>query len=84
MSHCNGGRRPRSVILTLLLGGSVAAVGTGCTDALLPPAPADTEILEGPVEGLSPGQLAVFTKGDEEFARRFTVADGVGPLFIAQ
>jgi len=57
---------------------------TACGDLLLPAAPASDELLEGPIEGLSPPQLGAFARGDAEFARRFTVADGLGPLFIAQ
>ncbi|MGH2489820.1 MAG: hypothetical protein ACRDFR_09435, partial [Candidatus Limnocylindria bacterium] len=51
----------------------------GC-DALLPSAPADDEILDGPVEGLTSQQLAVFAEGDEEFNRVFGAAEGMGPL----
>lgn len=54
----------------------------GC-DALTPDAPAADEVLDGPLAGLSSEQLAVFLRGDEEFARRFTAAGGLGPLFIA-
>ena len=62
----------------------IAAVITGCGEPLLPAAPADDAILEGPIEGLTPAQLGAFARGDEEFGRRFTPTDGLGPLFIAQ
>ena len=53
----------------------------GCE--LLPDAPESDEILDGPIEGLTPAQLSIFAAGDEEFGRRFTVEAGLGPLFVA-
>ncbi len=52
-------------------------------DILVPDLPADNEVLDAPLDGLSAEQLAVHLKGDEEFARRFSPADGVGPTFNA-
>ena len=66
-------RAARLIFLTLV---------AGC-NALLPGAPSQDQILEGPVEGLTGQQLAAFVAGDEEFARRFGVADGLGPIFVA-
>ena len=57
---------------------------TGCSDPTLPGAPPEDQLLEGPIDGLSSQQSAAFVRGDEEFARRFAVADGLGPIFIAQ
>ncbi len=54
----------------------------GC-DALLPSAPADNDVLDGPIEGLSGAQAAIFAEGDEEFNRTFGAEDGAGPLFVA-
>ncbi len=54
-----------------------------CGDLFLPEAPDDRVTLAGPIDGLSPGQLAVHVHGDAEFARRFATADGLGPLFVA-
>lgn len=54
----------------------------GC-DGLLPSAPADDEVLDGPIDGLSGPQLATFAEGDEEFNRVFSAQDGAGPLFVA-
>ena len=59
-------------------------LATGCREPLLPGAPAEDEILEGPIDGLSRAQLGAFARGDAEFARRFAAPDGLGPLFIAQ
>lgn len=39
--------------------------------------------MEGPIEDLTPEQLARHLAGDAEFSRRFSVAEGIGPLFIA-
>ncbi|MDT8341242.1 MAG: di-heme oxidoredictase family protein [Longimicrobiales bacterium] len=57
-------------------------LGTAC-DMLAPEAPPEDDILEGPIAGLTEGQLRAFVAGDEEFSRRFAVADGLGPLFVA-
>ena len=51
---------------------------------LLPPAPADNSLLDGPVEGLTGEQNARFIKGDKAFNDDvFTSATGLGPLFVA-
>ncbi len=73
-------RRGRLAALAITLG---CAAAIAACDALLPEAPADDSLLEGPVEGLSSQQLASFLAGDGEFSRRFTTAEGVGPIFIA-
>jgi CxxC motif-containing protein (DUF1111 family) len=54
----------------------------GC-DALLSPLPPDDEILEGPIDGLSPAQLRTFLHGDEAFSDLFTAERGLGPVFNA-
>lgn len=61
----------------------VALPLVACSE-LLPGLPDETSVLEGPVEGLSPAQLAIFIRGDGEFARRFGSPDGLGPIFVAQ
>jgi CxxC motif-containing protein (DUF1111 family) len=63
--------------LVLLLGVVIA----GCE--LLPAAPPDDELLDGPIDGLTTAQRAAFFRGDEEFNRIFSVDDGLGPIFIA-
>lgn len=51
---------------------------------LLPGAPADDAVLDGPVPGLTGEQHAVFLRGDIAFNDEvFTVASGLGPLFVA-
>lgn len=51
---------------------------------ILPPAPADNSLLDGPVEGLTGEQNARFIKGDKAFNNDvFTSATGLGPLFVA-
>lgn len=54
----------------------------GC-DSLLPGAPQEGDLLEGPVDGLSNQQSAAFLDGDREFSRRFGTIDGLGPIFVA-
>src|SRR5215211_6771651 len=51
---------------------------------ILPGTPADDEILDGPVEGLSSEQKAIFLRGDVAFSDEvFTAATGLGPMFVA-
>lgn len=56
---------------------------TGCDD-LIPKGPANSEILDGPVEGLTDAENARFLRGDIAFNDEvFTTANGLGPLFVA-
>jgi CxxC motif-containing protein (DUF1111 family) len=65
------------------LGGlALAFLSIGCD--LLPNAPSADHVLDGPLDDLTPAQRAVFAAGDEEFGRVFSVADGLGPIFVAQ
>ena len=51
---------------------------------LLPDAPADDQLLDGPVAGLSGEELARFLAGDVAFNDLvFTAATGLGPLFVS-
>jgi len=51
---------------------------------LEPKAPPDDEILDGPVEGLSPEQNQMFLRGDVAFNDEiFTKETGLGPLFVS-
>lgn len=63
---------------------ALVAATVGCGGPFMPDAPPADEVLEGPIDGLSPAQLALFARGDGEFGRRFGAADGLGPIFIAQ
>lgn len=67
--------------LPLWLGVGLTAL-VAC-DAVLPGAPSSDVILDGPLDGLTSQQRAVFFAGDEEFNRTFAVADGLGPIFVA-
>ncbi|MEQ1746678.1 MAG: di-heme oxidoredictase family protein [Saprospiraceae bacterium] len=63
-------------ILALLL-------GVAC-EKTLPPAPDDSELLDGPVEGLSHDEQRRFLAGDVAFNDEvFTEASGLGPLFVS-
>jgi len=55
---------------------------TGC-DMLAPDMPADDGVLAGPIDGMTPEQVGRHVAGDEEFARIFGPADGLGPIFVA-
>jgi len=63
--------------------GVIALLLTGGCDALLPAAPEPETVLAEPIPDLTPSQLATHLAGDEAFARVFSPADGLGPLFVA-
>ena len=58
------------------------AVLAGC-DVFMPDLPPDAHVLDGTIEGMTPSQVHQHIAGDEEFGRRFAVADGLGPIFVA-
>lgn len=65
-------------LLILILAGIAAC------HKLLPSAPPDQEVLDGPVPGLTPEQNALFLKGDKAFNDEiFSKDNGLGPLFVA-
>jgi CxxC motif-containing protein (DUF1111 family) len=59
-----------------------AASVAGC-DILTPSAPTDEEVLDGTIEAMTASQVRQHVAGDEEFARRFSVDAGLGPIFVA-
>jgi CxxC motif-containing protein (DUF1111 family) len=67
------------------MAGWLVAAGAflGACDSILPEAPAEEQLLAGPIDGLSDSQLATHLQGDGQFARIFGPADGLGPLFVA-
>lgn len=67
----------------LLMGVALLGLGLAACDALLPSTPRDEEVLDGPIDGLNGAQLATFAKGDEQFNRVVSAAQGAGPLFVA-
>lgn len=61
----------------------IAAVLASC-DALVPAGPAEQDVLDGPVEGLTAVELRQFLAGDVAFNDAvFTAATGLGPTFVA-
>jgi CxxC motif-containing protein (DUF1111 family) len=65
-----------------LVYGLVVALLLSCED--FPAAPNADQILDGPIEGLTSTEQALFLKGDAAFNDEiFTVAKGLGPLFVA-
>lgn len=60
-----------------------AVLAMGACDALAPDLPPDGETLAGTVEGMTREQVRIHLAGDAEFARVFSPADGLGPIFVA-
>ncbi|HPH18249.1 MAG TPA: di-heme oxidoredictase family protein, partial [Haliscomenobacter sp.] len=53
-------------------------------EKILPPTPAENELLDGPIPGLTGAENARFLKGDIAFNDEiFTPQTGLGPLFVA-
>ena len=71
----------KTILQLLPLLALIGAAG-GC-DSVLPSTPEPETVLAEPISDLTPTQLATHIAGDEEFARIFSPADGLGPLFVA-
>ncbi len=71
--------RPIILLLSFFL---VFCILLACEE-LLPTAPLESEVLDGPIDGLSASQLHLFLAGDEAFNEVFTPAKGLGPYFVA-
>lgn len=66
------------------IGVVVFIIGGISCQKFLPALPEDNEILDGPVEGLTFEQNAIFLRGDIAFNDEvFTSERGLGPLFVA-
>ncbi len=50
-------------------------------DTLGTSAPADGDVFDAPLPGLSVEETAAFVRGDGEFGRAFTARQGLGPIF---
>lgn len=60
------------------------AFSTLACEKILSKAPTDEDILDGPIDGLTGEQNAVFLRGDIAFNEEvFTPLTGLGPLFVA-
>ncbi len=58
-------------------------IGFGCEEFLVTP-PEENEILDGPIEGLSPTQQGIFLAGDIAFNDEiFSPETGLGPIFVS-
>ncbi|HUH14115.1 MAG TPA: di-heme oxidoredictase family protein [Longimicrobiales bacterium] len=60
--------------------GCCAILAAGC-DSLITQPPSDADLFDAPIAGLTREQQAAFVRGDQEFGRRFSIADGLGPIF---
>lgn len=69
-------RAPRSALLVL-----VAALAVAACEELFTAAPRAEDAFDGPLPGLTPDEMTAFARGDAEFARGFSAAEGLGPIF---
>jgi CxxC motif-containing protein (DUF1111 family) len=56
------------------------ALAAGC-GTLVTQAPNPDDVLDGPLEGLTPAERAAFAEGDAQFERPFAATEGLGPIF---
>jgi CxxC motif-containing protein (DUF1111 family) len=62
----------------------ILALALGGCEWIIPPAPADNELLDGPVPGLTEAENARFLAGDIAFNDEiFSAQSGLGPIFVA-
>lgn len=74
-------KRKTSILIFICL--IVAAIPTAC-EKIFPGAPAEEDLLDGPMDHLSHTELAQFLRGDQIFNDRvFTPETGLGPVFVA-
>ncbi|MBI2502381.1 MAG: thiol oxidoreductase [Candidatus Latescibacteria bacterium] len=59
----------------------LALLGAAGCDRIMTSAPPAGDAFSSPLDGLGPDLNAVFVQGDENFARVFTVEEGLGPIF---
>jgi len=69
------------LIFTLLSSFILSIIIISCEE-FLPTAPESSEILNEPIEDLTPSQLAAHLQGDKQFGKIFGVEDGLGPIFV--
>ena len=63
---------------------SICFLATASCKKLGPPALADDQLLDGPIDGLTGEQHQIFLRGDVAFNDEvFTAEKGLGPLFVA-
>ena len=67
----------RSLILII-----AAIIFIACEEFVTDP-PAENELLDGPIAGLSHANQKRFVAGDEAFNRSFSADEGLGPAFVA-
>lgn len=63
----------------VLFSGLLFLAGCG---VFFPEAPDNKDIFDGPIEGLTKGQLRRFLAGDDAFSEQHTKAQGLGPIFV--
>ena len=73
-------RRFRSFGVLLLVGSVLTPLVIGCSQ-LLTTAPNPDDVFDAPLPGLSAAELASFAEGDIQFGKRFTMLEGLGPIF---
>ena len=73
--------RNKLIVVGMIL---LIIVGGIACQKIIPKAPAADEILDGPIEGLTPAEHQIFLKGDIAFNDDiFSSINGLGPLFVA-
>ncbi len=70
-----------AIYIRLMVAATIfSVVLIGC-DALLTKSPDQDQSFDGPIEGLTNAERAIFAKGDAAFGEVFTFQTGLGPIF---
>ncbi len=70
----------RKVVLNLT---AVSCIILSSCSRFGPIEPVESDVLDGPLEGLNSTETNEFLKGDEAFGDVFTISEGLGPVFVA-
>jgi CxxC motif-containing protein (DUF1111 family) len=81
LQYSNRNKMKNGLLIVVIIGFTIPLL-ISC-EKFFPPAPADDEVLDGFVEGLSSEQQAQFLAGDVAFNSVFTAETGLGPSFVA-
>ena len=63
-----------------LIASALLAAAWGC-GTLMTTAPDAGDVMDGPLDGLTPAERAAFAEGDAQFEKPFAIAQGLGPIF---
>ena len=76
----NTHRKETRTVTRVAVAGVLLAAAWGC-GTLMTTAPDPGDVMDGPLDGLSGEELSAFAAGDAQFEKRFSILEGLGPIF---